>query len=190
MNHPTPFAAAVLSLAAACATHAPTVGPGGSSSPELAALQVSQRMFREQNSAPIDLDFVDHGRVTVREVSLDGWPGGEYVRCRFHYQNRTARPVVKAWVSLDVLDPQGSLVSSQSVKCIVPVPMPIARGAYYSDELRTPTYGAHLQPGWTWRIRCTATPETEEEPLDPPVPERLPRQWAPLVIKNRGQNDA
>lgn len=188
MTHPPLVVAAALLLAAACATPSATE-VRVSSSPDLSALQISQRLFREQNMTPVDFDFVDHGRVTVREVSLDGWPGGEYVRCRFHYQNRTTRPVVKAWVSLDVLDPQGSLVSSQSVKCIVPVPMPIARGSYYSDELRTPTYGAHLQPGWTWRIRCTATPETEEEPLDPPVPERLPREWAPLLIKNRGQND-
>lgn len=156
---------------------------------ELEQLRAAQQVFREQNTTPVDFDFEGNGRVTVREISLDGWPGGEYLRCRFHYQNRTKAPVVKAWVSLDVVDGKGETVSSQAVNCIVPVPMPIARGSYYSDELRTPTYGAHLQPGWSWRIRCIAVPETAEEPLDPPVPERLPRQSPPMTIKNRGQND-
>lgn len=188
MTHRHPFAGPFLLLAAACASPAPTERPGHPLVDQLADLQVAQQVFREQNTTPVEFDFPGHGRVTVREVSLDGWPGGEYVRCRFHYQNRTDKPVVKAWVSLDVLDGKGALVSSQSVTCIVPAPIPIARGSYYSDELRTPTYGANLQPGWTWRIRCSAMLETEDEPLDPPVPERLLRQSAPMQIKDRGQN--
>lgn len=179
---------ATLLFTAACAISRRNERSGDAHYAELDQLRAAQQVFREQNTAPMDFDFEGNGRVTVREVSLEGWPGGEYVKCRFHYQNRTKTPVVKAWVSLDVLDNQGRVVSSQAVNCLVPIPMPIARGAYYSDELRTPTYGAHLQTGWQWRIRCIAVPETEDEPLDPPAPEPGLRQSPPMIIKNRGQN--
>ncbi len=177
-----------LLLAAACATPAAS---GSNGRPEhvletdLRDFQVAQQVFREQNIPPIVFDFPVDGRVTVREVTLDGWPGSAYVRCRFHYQNRTDKPVVQTWVSLDVLDGSGRLVSSQACNCIIPVPMPIARGSYYSDELRTPTYDAHLQPGWSWRIRCNSVLEHEDEPLDPPVPERTVREYPPMQIKDR-----
>ncbi|MBL8748513.1 MAG: hypothetical protein JNK78_05085 [Planctomycetes bacterium] len=189
MNIPTILVATPLLFAAACAVSGSTETTVHPLVAELDDLRVQQQVFRQQNTAPIEFDFPEDGRVTVREISLDGWPGAEYLRCRFHYQNRTTRPIVKAWVSLDVLDARHQVVSSQSVNCIVPVPIPLARGSYYSDELRTPTYGAHLEPGWSWRIRCIATPETEDEPLDPPVAPRTPRQSAPMQIKNRGQND-
>ena len=178
-----------LLLAAACATSSENVRPGQAQLDELDQLRAMQHVFRQQNTTPVDFNFPKDGRVTVREVSLEGWPGGEYVKCRFHYQNRTKTPIVKAWVSLDVLNARDEIVSSQAVNCIIPIPLPIERGAYYSDELRTPTYGAHLQRGWKWRIRCTAVPETEEEPLDPPVEEYVPRVLPPMVIRNRGQND-
>lgn len=174
-----------LLLAAACVTPAGAERPEHVLETELRDFQVAQAVFREQNIAPIQFDFPDDGRVTVREVSLDGFPGSAYVRCKFHYQNRTQTPIVQAWVSLDVLDGAGRLVSSQACNCIIPVPIPIARGSNYSDELRTPTYGAHLQPGWTWRIRCDAVPQTEDEPLDPPVPPRTVRELPPMQIKPR-----
>lgn len=142
-------------------------------------------MFRAQNTGPFDFDFAGHGRVTVREITLDGFPGHTYLRCRFHYQNRTRQPVMQAIVSLDVLDAQDRVVSTQSCYCIVPVPIPIARGSYYSDELRTPTYTAHLNPGWKWRIRCHADLEQEEEPLDPPVEVPPVLQHPPMYIKDR-----
>lgn len=189
MNHRQPFVCCMLLLAAACATSSGNDSPGHALFADLDHLRATQQVFREQNRTPMEFDFPGHGRVTVRQVSLDGWPGGEYVRCRFHYQNRTDKPVVKAWVSLDVLDASGELVANQAVNCIVPVPIPIARGSYYSDELRTPTYGAHLQPGWSWRIRCVAVPETADEPLEPPVLQYEPRASTPMVIRNRGQND-
>lgn len=187
MKH-QPLVTAALLFTAACAISRRNDRPGEVHLAELDQLHAAQQVFREQNTAPMDFDFEGNGRVTVREVSLEGWPGGEYVKCRFHYQNRTKTPVVKAWISLDVLDAKGRVVSSQAVNCLVPIPMPIARGAYYSDELRTPTYGAHLQPGWQWRIRCIAVPETADEPLDPPAPEPGLRQSPPMTIKNRGQN--
>jgi hypothetical protein len=136
-----------------------------------------------------EFDFEGHGRVTVREITLDGFPGSTYLKCRFHYQNRTKKPIVQTWVSLDILDAEGRIVSSQRAHLIVPVPMPIARGSYFSDELRTPTYDAHLQQGWTWRIRCVSDQEQDEEPLNPPIPSRALKLPAPVIIKNRGQND-
>ena len=189
MMHRRLAAAIPLLLAAACATPVRIERPTHQLEAELIDFQIAQQVFREQNTVPVDLDFAGHGRVTVREISLDGFPGNSYVRCRFRYQNRTDKPVVQAWVSLDVLDGQGRMVASQASVCIIPHPMPIARGSYCSDELRTKTFDAHLQPGWSWRIRCTAQLEEEEEPLVPPADERPPLIKPPLIIKNRGQND-
>ncbi|MCC7065585.1 MAG: hypothetical protein IT456_22460 [Planctomycetes bacterium] len=174
-----------LLLASACATPVAVERPGHNLEAELRDFQLLQQVFREQNTVPQVFDFPGHGRVTVRDVTLDGFPGNEYVRCRFHYQNRTDKPVVQSWVSLDVLDNKGRLIASQASCCIVPVPVPIARGSFFSDELRTQTFGAHLEPGWTWRIRCTSQLEEEEEPLNPPVPERTNQDvhLPPLEIK-------
>ncbi|MCA8954069.1 MAG: hypothetical protein KDE27_31465 [Planctomycetes bacterium] len=155
----------------------------------LRQLQSTQQVFREQNTVPQVFDFEGHGRVTVREITLDGFPGNTYLRCRFHYENRTEKPVVQSWVMLDVLDGDGELVASQATVCIIPHPMPIARGSYVSDELRTRTYGAHLQPGWSWRVRCVAQLEQPVEPLEPPVDEGRWPVFRPIIIKNRGQND-
>ncbi len=174
-----------LLLAAACATPVGNA-PEHVLEVELREFQEIQQVFRAENIGTHTFDFEGHGRVTVREITLDGFPGSAYVRCRFHYQNRTAQPIVQSWVSLDVLDADGRVVASQSCHCIVPVPIPLARGSYYSDELRTPTYGAHLREGWSWRIRCVADPVTEEEPLDPPIPERgVIKLPAPVIIKDR-----
>lgn len=181
-------ATAVLLFAAACATPAGTGRPEHVHEIELRQLQQAQQVFRAQHIGTREFDFPGHGRVTVREITLDGFPGQAYLRCRFHYQNRTEKPVVQAWVSLDVLDGEGRLVSTQSCRCIVPVPMPLARGSYYSDELRTPTYGVHLEPGFSWRIRCEAELERAEEPLDPPVPERLVPVSPPMWIKDRSRS--
>ncbi|HEX6811021.1 MAG TPA: hypothetical protein VF384_05290 [Planctomycetota bacterium] len=186
MNQRRLFVPATLLLVAACATPVEIERPEHALQAELRTFQTAQRMFREQNIAPMVFDFAGHGRVTVREVSLDGFPGGAYVRARFHYQNRTEKPVVQSWVSLDVLDNQGRLVASQATVCIIPVPgMGIGRGSYYSDELRTQTFDAHLQPDWSWRIRCTSQLEKEDEPLDPPAPEYIMRQPSPFFIKDR-----
>ncbi|MCB9878277.1 MAG: hypothetical protein H6835_11825 [Planctomycetes bacterium] len=189
MNTRRILAAFALLLAAACATPFEIQRDTPPPVADLEQFRQIQAVFREQNMGVHDFDFEGQGRVTVREITLDGFPGTDrspYLRCRFHYQNRTAKPVVQAWVSLDVLDKDGRMVSSQSCHVIVPVPMPLARGSYYSDELRTPTYGAHLQEGWSWRIRCVADLETDEEPLDPPAPEPgLIKLREPVLIKNR-----
>jgi hypothetical protein len=161
-------------LAAACATPVTLDNTRNARTQELHELQRLQGVFREQYSGTHVFDFPGHGRVTVREITLDGFPGYTYVRCRFHYQNRSPRPVVQAWVSLDVLDAQDRVVSTQACHLVMPTCCAIDRGSYYSDELRTMTYDAHLHEGWKWRIRCTADPQVQEEPLDPPVIEPEP----------------
>lgn len=181
--------AILLGLLAACATPSPGDGYAHSLELELYDLQTSQRVFREQNTVPQVFNFEGHGRVTVREITLDGFPGNTYLRCRFHYENRTKKPVVQSWVMLDVLNPKGELVSSQATVCIVPHPMPIGRGEFVMDELRTRTYGAHLEEGWAWRIRCVAELQEPVEPLDPPADMGGWPVFEPIIIKNRGQND-
>jgi hypothetical protein len=179
-------------LLAACATSVATEANADRTPPQAAALaefQALQWVFREQHTTPQSFDFPGQGRVTVREISLDGFPGNTYVRCRFHFQNRAEKPIVQTWVSLDVLDAQGRLVASQASVCIVPHPIAIARGAFFADELRTQTFDAHLQPGWSWRIRCSSQMQEDDEPLDPPVVEPTldPGVSKPLEIKDRGQ---
>ena len=92
----------------------------------------------------------------------------------------------RSWVSCDVLDADGHPVATQTAACIVPSLIAIARGSYYSDELRVPTFGVHLQPGWSWRMRCIADPADPDEPLNPPVKELRPRQAPPpMYMKDR-----
>lgn len=178
----------LLALASACATPVATSRPQRSGEGDLLRLQATQRVFREQNTVPQQFDFPGQGRVVVREITLDGFPGNTYLRCRFHYENRTDEPIVQAWVMLDVIAPSGRLVASQATACILPVPMNVERGAFVADELRVQTHGVHLQEGWSWRVRCVAE-RLQYDPLDPPAAEA---QWPPvppLIIKNRGQND-
>ncbi len=170
---------------AACASTVEIGAPDTSRESQLYELQLLQDVFRTQYKGKHVFNFENHGQVTVRQITLEGFPGHTYLRCRFHFQNRTAKPVVQSWVSLDVVDAEGALASTQSCHMVMPTSAPIARGSYYSDELRTPTYGAHLKPGWTWRVRCESDLEQAEEPLNPPVPEWQPREHAPMLIKDR-----
>ena len=185
MNLPRSVAIASLLFAAACATTGDGGRPAHPFEFELRDFQERQEVFRSQNTGQFVFDFPNHGRVTVREITLDGFPGHTYVRCRFHYQNRTPKPVMQAFVSLDVLDGDGRMVSSQTCHLVFPTSSAIERGSYYSDELRTPTYSAHNQPGWKWRIRCRADLEEPEEPLDPPVEEPVYEPLPPMYIKDR-----
>ncbi len=155
-----------LLLLGACAT------PDASEStvyPELLAamqnLQREQQRFAAATPLPRTLEFPGQGRVVVRDVTLDGYPGNTYVRCRFHFQNDTGRPVLRAKVSLDILDPDGNLVASQVSVCIFPTPRAIYDGTFFADELRTQTHDTHLHPGWSWRITC----KTEFMDEDPTV---------------------
>jgi hypothetical protein len=117
-------------------------------------LKAAQKRFTAANEAPKTLDFGGNGKVTIRQLSLDGYPGNTYVRCRFHFQNDTGRPVLRSLVSLDVLDADGELVASQMSVCIFPTPRAIHDGTFFADELRTQTHDAHVREGWTWRLTC------------------------------------
>jgi hypothetical protein len=177
--------AASFLFAAACASPVAIGRTLDTRQVDLREFQHLQDVFRSKYTPRSVHDFENHGRVTVRDVSLDGFPGHSYVRCRFHYQNRTAKPVVQAWISLDVLDKDGRVVSTQSCHCVMPTATAIERGLYYSDELRTPTYDAHLHPDWSWQIRCVADQQVEDEPLNPPAPGYLPQNIPPMWIKDR-----
>lgn len=117
-------------------------------------LQREQERFTASTVVPRTFDFPGHGRVTVRQVELEGYPGNTYVKCRWHYINNTGRPVLRAVVGLDVLDGEGRLVASKVSVCVFPSDWPVHDGTFFSDELRTRTFDVHLQPGWSWRITC------------------------------------
>lgn len=117
-------------------------------------LEAEQARFTATTVLPQVLDFPDQGRVTIRQLTLDGYPGNTYVRCRFHYENNTGRPVLRALVSLDVLDAEGRMVASKVSVCIFPTPRAIHAGTFFADELRTQTHDVHVQPGWSWRVTC------------------------------------
>ncbi len=175
----------------ACAIHTKSSDASLGAYPELQKalndFQAQQGQFLAQNPIPQVFDFADAGRVTIRDISLDGYPGSAYVRARFLYQNTTGRPVNRAWVSLDVLDAEDRLVASQvSVVIVWAAPMPIASNSFYADELRTRTRDAHLQPGWKWRVSCVAE---FEDPADagvnatrPPDPPAIQRAKLPVRI--------
>ncbi len=123
-------------------------------SASMESLKVAQQRFVAGNETPRSIDFDGNGKVTIRQLSLDGYPGNTYVRCRFHYTNNTGRPVNRALISLDVLDGKGELVASQVSVCIFPTPRAIHDGTFYADELRTQTRDVHTQEGWSWRVTC------------------------------------
>jgi hypothetical protein len=148
----------------------------------LEEFQIEQARFYSQNPTPITYEFADAGRVTVRDISLDGYPGNTYVRAKFHYQNTTGKPVVRALVSLDVLDADKQMVASKVSVLIVPVAVPIASGAYFADELSTLTMNAHLHPGWSWRITCRAQ---FEEPVDERFEPPARVDPGPIILKPR-----
>jgi hypothetical protein len=120
---------------AACASSIEVERPEHAAEAELRQFQQSQDLFRQQNTVPMVFDFAGHGRVTVREITMDGFPGNTYLRCRFHYQNRTDKPVVQAFVSLDIVDAENRVRSSQTCHCIIPFPEPMERGAWYAARL-------------------------------------------------------
>ena len=123
-------------------------------SASMETLKLAQQRFTAANETPKTIDFDGNGKVTVRQLSLDGYPGNTYVRCRFHFLNNTGRPINRALISLDVLDAKGELVASQVSVCIFPTPRAIHDGTFFADELRTQTRDAHTQEGWSWRITC------------------------------------
>lgn len=126
-------------------------------------LEAEQKRFAAGVRVPEKREFPGHGQVTIRQLSLEGYPGNTYVKCRWHYQNNTGKPVSRAFVTLDVLDGEQHVVASQTCVCIFPGIRPIEEGTFYADELRTQTRGVHVQPGWSWRLSCTAEYLDEED---------------------------
>lgn len=166
MTMRSPFAALLCFLSAACATSSGSDSEG-TAYPALVAsmqhLEAEQKRFAATTELPQTIDFGKDGRVVVRQLALDGYPGNTYVRCRFHFQNNTGRPVLRAVIALDVLDSKGELVASQSSVCIFPTPRAIHDGTFFADELRTQTRGAHEQAGWSWRLTCKTEFLDDEE---------------------------
>lgn len=153
-------------LSAACATGSGSDSEGTAYPALLASMQnleAEQKRFAATTELPQTLDFGKDGRVVVRQLALDGYPGNTYVRCRFHFQNNTGRPVLRAVISLDVLDSKGELVASQSSVCIFPTPRAIHDGTFFADELRTQTHGVHEAAGWSWRLTCRTEFLDEDE---------------------------
>jgi hypothetical protein len=146
-------------------------------------LKREQARFDAAKALPQKLEFAGQGQITITQLSLDGFPDNVYVRARWHYQNNTGKPVVRAIVSLDVLDADSKVVSSTNAHCIFPTIQPIYEGTFYSDELRTNTHGAHLHPGWSWRMTCKAEYQ-DEEALE--NDRRYEAGEAPLIGGQRG----
>lgn len=160
------IAALLCFLSAACATGSGNDSEGTAYPALLASMQnleAEQKRFAATTQLPQTLDFGTDGRVVVRQLSLDGYPGNTYVRCRFHFQNNTGRPVLRAVIALDVLDSKGELVASQSSVCIFPTPRAIHDGTFFADELRTQTHGVHEAAGWSWRLTCKTEFLDDEE---------------------------
>jgi hypothetical protein len=162
MTRPIPALLVLAALGCGCASNDTLLGLYPELQQALLEFQQEQRRFASANPVPQTLEFPGHGTVTVRDVSLDGYPGSAYVRARWHYQNTTDRPVGRALVSLDVLDPQDRLAGSKVAVCILYTASPMYTGTFFADELRTRTMDAHLLPGWKWRITCKAESEEPE----------------------------
>lgn len=150
-------------LAASCSTSPIELSAYPELHQAMLHLQQEQVRFDAAKTVPSRLDFPGQGRITIRDVSLDGYPGNIYVRCRFHYENNTGRPVLRSLVSLDVLDAAGRMVASQVSVLIFPTPRAIYDGTFFSDELRTQTLGVQTQAGWTWRMTCRSEFMAEDE---------------------------
>ena len=65
---------ALSALVAACAQSPPPPRVGHELENALRTFQAAQERFRAGVDVPQTFDFPGHGKVTVREVSLDGYP--------------------------------------------------------------------------------------------------------------------
>ena len=116
--------------------------------------------LRWHNDEQVTREFPGAGTVTVRSWWLEGGPGWEYVRASFTYENTTGEPMERVDVELHVLDPDGEVVTSARVGLTHPWGRPLAPGMCFSDEIRVPTGGAHLnEAGWRWTVECRARAE-------------------------------
>jgi hypothetical protein len=113
--------------------------------------------LRWDHDAPVDFSFPGQGEVRVRSWALEGGPGWEYVRAEFTYENTTDKSMDHVDVELHVLDHRGATVAAARVRLEHPWGLPLAPGTFFSDEIRAPARGVHLDPrGWHWTVRCRA----------------------------------
>lgn len=118
---------------------------------------------------PQEFEFEGHGKVTVTNWSLTGWPGEVYVNADVRYENTTDQPVTHAIVWLEVLDANGNVVGSTAQRLFNPMGYSLWPGSFHSGAtLRAPTNGIHLDPaGWQWGVACTA--QHDDDPGTRPV---------------------
>jgi hypothetical protein len=170
LRDPAGAALAALLLAATGCRVAPATWQDGADD-RLAAREYGaeqQRAWDELNELKAELAWEHddplvwsapgHGEVLVRRWYLEGGVDWEYVRAKFTYRNTTGQPLDHVKVILSVLDPHGRVVCASRVRLVHPWGVPLGRDTLFSDEISTPTLGAHLRRGWQWRLDVEAVP--------------------------------
>lgn len=99
-------------------------------------------------------EFEGKGTMLVWFHALEGGVGWEYLRAYYTYENSTDRNFEWIRVWLEVLDPEGLVVSRVDELLYNPFGFELEPGDTMTDELKVPTLGVHHQAGWSWRIRC------------------------------------
>ncbi|MCA8958393.1 MAG: hypothetical protein KDC87_20110 [Planctomycetes bacterium] len=99
-------------------------------------------------------EFKGCGTMFVWSHSLEGGPGWEYLRISYTYKNTSEQKHDWIRVWCEVLDPAGRIVNRGEDLLIEPMGYAHAPGDVWSDVIKVPTRGAHLQKGWSWRIGC------------------------------------
>lgn len=117
-------------------------------------LRRQQREISWANPGPRIEHFPGYGSIMIDKWYLEGFPGEEYVRVRFTYENSTDQEFRRVRVWVNVHDDEGMAVSSEWLDLILLFGWP---GNTYTDEIRVPTRGIHMKPGWHWRIGCMAS---------------------------------
>ncbi len=119
------------------------------------------------------------GQATVRQWALQGWPGEEYIKARFTYENTTDKTFEHAIVWLEVLDSKGKVRGSSAVLLYNPLGYRIWPNHTNSTEIRAPTNGAHKDAdGWFWRIDVKSLVTDDDSPR--------PERFLPSQEENRG----
>lgn len=118
---------------------------------ELNALKAEANIDSRQ---PQMQEFDGKGTMFVWFHALEGGVGWEYLRAYYTYENSTDRDFEWIRVWLEVLDPEGLVVSRGYEVLYNPFGYLLEPGDTMTDELKVPTLGVHSQPGWSWRISC------------------------------------
>jgi hypothetical protein len=129
--------------------------------PELAARERWTEQFRREQSRVAwenqglrTYGFAD-GTVTVRDFRLHGWQGNESLWVRYTYSNSTDRIFDRARVWVTLHSPDGLVVASRWQDLLPWIDF--HHGDSYTNEISVPTHGVQAQPGWYWKVGCSAT---------------------------------